>query len=90
VDPGDLLAVLLSRLERRCHQLAGSDGRVALAGDARAASATIGRAVRAEVAGGTIVGTAEDVTDEGHLRLRTADGAVVDVAAGDVVHLRPC
>jgi biotin-(acetyl-CoA carboxylase) ligase len=44
--------------------------------------------VRVELAGGSFTGRAEDVTDEGHLVVATADGRR-EVTAGDVVHLRP-
>jgi BirA family biotin operon repressor/biotin-[acetyl-CoA-carboxylase] ligase len=89
VDASRVLVSLLAHLERRCRQLDGPDGRQALAADARAASATIGRQVRVEVAGRTVAGRAEDIDELGHLQVRTADGGLVEVTAGDLVHLRP-
>jgi BirA family biotin operon repressor/biotin-[acetyl-CoA-carboxylase] ligase len=49
--------------------------------------ATLGRAVRVELARDTVEGVAVDVDELGRLRVETAAGPVV-VAAGDVVHLR--
>jgi BirA family biotin operon repressor/biotin-[acetyl-CoA-carboxylase] ligase len=90
VDPGRILERLLTYLEPRCRQLEDATGRAALSADERAASATIGRDVRAELGERTVVGTAEDIDDQGHLRVRTPEGALVEVTAGDVVHLHPC
>jgi BirA family biotin operon repressor/biotin-[acetyl-CoA-carboxylase] ligase len=57
--------------------------------DYRARSATIGSRVRATVpGGGRVVGLARDVDDEGRLVI-DADGQLVAISAGDVVHLRP-
>ena len=53
-----------------------------------AACATIGRAVRVELPGGSLRGRAVGVDDDG--RLRVDDGERVHVVgAGDVVHVRP-
>ena len=49
---------------------------------------TLGRTVRVERPHDVVVGEAVDVLDDGRLRV-LVDGAPVDVAAGDVVHLRP-
>ncbi len=57
--------------------------------DQIAASATLGRRVRVERVGDVLVGDAVDLTDLGHLVVRTGDGASHVVSAGDVVHLRP-
>jgi BirA family biotin operon repressor/biotin-[acetyl-CoA-carboxylase] ligase len=92
VDRGALLAALLERLEERCQQLdAGPSGQADLVIDYRAASATLGRQVRASLgAGGVVEGTAAAIDDAGHLLIRpSAGGPVVEVTAGDVVHLRP-
>jgi BirA family transcriptional regulator, biotin operon repressor / biotin---[acetyl-CoA-carboxylase] ligase len=52
-------------------------------------SGTIGRRVRAELPGGQLLsGPAVGVDPDGRLLLRVPSGAVVPVAAGDVVHLR--
>lgn len=50
--------------------------------------ATVGQQVRVELPDAEIVGTAVDVDLDGHLLVRTEDGAVHPVSAGDVVHLR--
>ncbi|MFN8040264.1 MAG: biotin--[acetyl-CoA-carboxylase] ligase [Acidimicrobiales bacterium] len=90
VDRAVLLPALLVRLEHWYGLLVdgGEDGRAAVLARYRELSATIGRAVRAELPEGTVEGEAVDITDGGHLLVRTADGAVVEVTAGDVVHLR--
>jgi len=89
VDPGRMLFALLVHLEQRCQQLGDAGGWLAVADDARAASATIGRQVRVEMVERTVVGLAEGIDDLGHLHVRTAGGAPLEVTAGDVVHLRP-
>lgn len=55
----------------------------------RAVTATLGREVRVELDGRSVVGIAADVTVEGHLIVRPAAGDDVVVTVGDVVHLRP-
>jgi len=89
VERGQLLAALLGALEGRCRQLGDPGGRAELAADHRAALVTLGQVVRAELSTGVVVGIAEQVDDRGHLLVRTPDGARLEVAAGDVVHLRP-
>lgn len=81
------------------HELTDAVGRLeAAAGDASganlaqeyaAASASLGRRVRAELAGGddVVVGIADRVAEDGALVLATPGGARV-VSAGDVHHLR--
>jgi BirA family biotin operon repressor/biotin-[acetyl-CoA-carboxylase] ligase len=50
---------------------------------------TFGQRVRVELPGGDVLhGTATDVDESGRLRVRTPDGALQAVAAGDVTHLR--
>jgi BirA family transcriptional regulator, biotin operon repressor / biotin---[acetyl-CoA-carboxylase] ligase len=52
-------------------------------------SGTVGRRVRAELPGGQLLsGLAVGVDSDGRLLVRSAPGADVPVAAGDVVHLR--
>lgn len=50
---------------------------------------TLGRQVRVDLAEGAVHGTAVDVDDTGSLLLRTDSGELAEIAAGDVVHLRP-
>lgn len=83
VDRDGLLAAALRRL-------AGAAGDWdAVAPAYRAACATVGRAVRVQLAGGSFTGTAAGVSDDGHLLVDVAGGARRTVAAADVVHLRP-
>jgi BirA family biotin operon repressor/biotin-[acetyl-CoA-carboxylase] ligase len=50
--------------------------------------ATLGRRVRIERADSEVVGTAVDVSAAGELLVEVDAGPVVDVSAGDVIHLR--
>jgi BirA family biotin operon repressor/biotin-[acetyl-CoA-carboxylase] ligase len=61
-----------------------------IAADYRAACATVGRRVRVEMAGRTLVGTAEAVDGAGRLLVVPDEPGAgpVSVAAGDVIHLR--
>jgi BirA family biotin operon repressor/biotin-[acetyl-CoA-carboxylase] ligase len=77
----DLLAVFLARYEDRLADLDAA--RTAY----RDRLATLGRTVRVERAGDTIVGTALDLDAHGHL-LVDVDGTTETVTAGDVVHVR--
>jgi BirA family biotin operon repressor/biotin-[acetyl-CoA-carboxylase] ligase len=53
-------------------------------------SATVGRRVRVELAGGVeLVGVAQRIEPDGTLTVRGTDGVDHGVSAGDVVHLRP-
>ena len=84
VDRGQLLAGLLIQLDQwygRWDEVARSY---------RDRCATVGQHVRVDLPGLTIIGRAEAINDLGHLLVRLADGAdVVEVSAGDVVHVRP-
>jgi BirA family biotin operon repressor/biotin-[acetyl-CoA-carboxylase] ligase len=51
--------------------------------------ATLGRAVRVELASGSVRGIAVDIKPDGTLLVETAVDGVVEITAGDVVHLRP-
>ncbi len=83
----DVLAALLDSLDGHYARLVS--GREAEVLDAwRARSATLGREVRVDLGPDDAVGTAVDVTAEGHLVLDTVDGRRT-LAVGDVVHLRP-
>jgi BirA family biotin operon repressor/biotin-[acetyl-CoA-carboxylase] ligase len=85
IDRVDLLVALLRGLEAN---LAGDHA--ALLGAYRERSATLGRHVRIEQAAGTWTGRARDVTAAGALVVEpTGGGAVREVHAADVVHLRP-
>ena len=84
----DVLTSWLACLADRYRRLTAPRGAEALLAAYRVACSTLGREVRAELAGETVLGTAADVTREGHLVVDTAEGRRV-VTAGDVVHLRP-
>jgi BirA family biotin operon repressor/biotin-[acetyl-CoA-carboxylase] ligase len=86
-DRTGLAGELLRRLGERVMSWRAGDER--LMADYRDRCATIGSSVRAVLPGGRkVVGTATAIDDEGRLRI-DADGDVVAVSAGDVVHLRP-
>lgn len=53
-------------------------------------SATLGQEVKVMLPGDTqLLGTATDISDSGELVVRSEDGQVRSVAAGDVIHVRP-
>jgi BirA family biotin operon repressor/biotin-[acetyl-CoA-carboxylase] ligase len=85
-----VLVALLRRLDGHYRALvADPDGADALRSAWRARSATLGRRVRVDLGADDVVGTAVDVTEEGHLVVETLEGARRTLAVGDVVHLRP-
>ncbi len=88
VDRSRLLATLLEELERLYdHACAHGPGGIAAA--YRAACDTIGKPVRVELIGSEQVeGAAEGLASDGALCLRTKDGKILEIRAGDVVHLR--
>jgi BirA family biotin operon repressor/biotin-[acetyl-CoA-carboxylase] ligase len=81
----ELLAGYLGHLARRLEQWEHDPAE--LHGDYRTALATLGRAVRVELASGTIEGIAVDVAPDGQLVV-VSDGQQHLVSAADVVHLR--
>jgi len=91
-DRDTLLRVLLRAFGSWYTDWAGSDGdaeRSGLAAAYRAACATLDRPVRAELPGGAAVsGRATDLDADGRLVIRTPDGTLTPIGAGDVVHLR--
>lgn len=87
LDRGEVLAAVLSALDRRLAQL--NDDARGLLEDYRQACATIGRHVRVILPAPTVVeGVARRVDNEGRLVVVTADARDVAVAAGDVEHVR--
>ena len=89
-DRGQVLVAMLGHLDAWYGRLlAGPEGGAALLDAWRARSATLGRRVRVDLGTDDLVGTAVDVTDEGHLVVETVEGERRTVAVGDVVHLRP-
>jgi BirA family transcriptional regulator, biotin operon repressor / biotin---[acetyl-CoA-carboxylase] ligase len=89
VDRVDLLVAFLRRLDARYGQMVASDSPDQVMAEWRRRSATLGRRVRVEVGPDDVVGTAVDVTAEGHLIVETLEGDRRTFAVGDVVHLRP-
>ncbi|TAL09957.1 MAG: biotin--[acetyl-CoA-carboxylase] ligase [Nitrospirae bacterium] len=83
-----LLAALLEELERLHDQLC-NHGAADLADAYAALCVTLGKHVRIELVGsGRMEGTAEGLAPDGALRLRTGEGKILEIRAGDVVHLR--
>ena len=89
VDRVDLLVALLRRLDGWYGALASTRDAGPLRAAWRERSATLGRQVRVDLGSDDVIGTAVDVTAEGHLVVETEAGDRQTVAAGDVVHLRP-
>lgn len=87
VDREDLLIALLEHLGPRYEALAAGE-RALLLAEWRRRSATLGRRVRIELGADDVVGTAVDITDDGHLVVDTLEGERRTFAVGDVVHLR--
>ena len=82
VDRDALLAAFLHSLDARYGDWPG------VASSYRQACDTLGRTVQVDLGDEVFVGTAADVSDEGHL-LVDVGACLRTVAAGDVVHLRP-
>jgi BirA family transcriptional regulator, biotin operon repressor / biotin---[acetyl-CoA-carboxylase] ligase len=86
-DRQQLASRLLFELGRRIAQWRAADQQ--LAADYRARSLTIGAGVRAILPGDReVVGVARSVDDQGRLCIES-EGRIVEVSAGDVVHIRP-
>ncbi|MBP2474645.1 BirA family biotin operon repressor/biotin-[acetyl-CoA-carboxylase] ligase [Crossiella equi] len=80
----------LARAEAHWRAAGGDPAGCGLVGDYRSACATLGRQVRVELPGGAdLHGVAADVDLDGRLVIRTTEGALRPVSAGDVIHLRP-
>ena len=84
----ELLELLLEELADRVALLRNESGRRALLAELEGRLVTVGRLVRVVLADREFEGRAVGLSPEGHLRVESGDG-VIDVAAGDVVHLRP-
>jgi BirA family biotin operon repressor/biotin-[acetyl-CoA-carboxylase] ligase len=88
IDRIPLLAALLGELERLDDQLR-DHGAAGIAATYEDLCATLGKQVRIELAGsGQVEGTAAGLAPDGALRLRTKEGKILEIRAGDVVHLR--
>lgn len=89
VDRDALLESWLRHLDARLDDLTTADGRAGLLERVRNLSATVGRRVRVEQSSGSLVGQAVDITPAGHLVISPDGGGPrLEVAVGDVVHLR--
>ena len=88
VDVDAVLSSWLVHLERRYGRLLAPGGSDDVLAAYRQRCATLGRLVRAELVGGVLEGRAVTITDAGHLVVATAGGRR-EIAAADVVHLRP-
>lgn len=88
LDRAPLLTEVLGELERLYDQLRDHGNRgIAIAYEA--ICATLGTHVRVELTGrDPIEGIAQGLASDGALRLRTQDGTILEIRAGDVVHLR--
>ena len=89
VDREALLQHFLDRLEEHYSALIEPGGWRGTLLNYRRLSSTLGKDVRVELPSGAFTGRAMEVTGEGHLLVKTPDGEVRRVPAGDVVHLRP-
>ena len=87
-DRSDLLVAMLEALERRYADLSDPKGQAAQARQFRTRCATLGQAVRVDLADESFTGTASDLTIEGHLLVEVGM-CIRTVTAGDVVHIRP-
>ncbi|CAN5910136.1 biotin--[acetyl-CoA-carboxylase] ligase [soil metagenome] len=87
-DRVDLLVAFLRHLDDHYTRLGSAEGleQVRLAWSGR--SATLGRRVRVDLGSDDLVGTAVELSSEGHLVVETVEGIRRTVAVGDVVHLR--
>ena len=87
-----LLAGILRELERRYAAFRDDPdpARTGLLAGYRALCSTLGRSVRVELPGGSVLaGVAEDIDADGRLLVApTAGASPVPVAAGDVIHVR--
>ena len=87
-----LLTGILRELERRyaAFRDAPDPARTGLLAEYRALCATLGRSVRVELPGGSVLaGLAEDIDTDGCLLVAPDSGALpVPVSAGDVIHVR--
>ena len=93
LDRSALAAAVLDALGPRLDRWLGADGDVDISGlraEYRQRSATLGLAVRLQIPGGAdIQGLAVDVTPDGAVLVRTADGRERAWSVAEVTHLRP-
>ncbi len=83
----DLAQQLAAQFASLYISLGDSDRRIGLRGLYKSACDTIGKRVRVEMPGETLIGVASDISPEGNLLVETDSGTRA-VPAGDVIHLR--
>jgi len=88
VGTDELLGAMLDALVTRRVALETPEGRRSLVSELAERCVSLGRWVRVDLVGESFEGRALMVTPQGHLVVETA-GAKREVAAGDVVHIRP-
>ena len=89
VDRAALLVALLERFDHWYGRLGEATGPAELLARYRELSATLGRRVRVELPGETVVGDAFDLTSDGHLLVvDECPDRPREITVGDVVHLR--
>ena len=89
VSRDEILGPWLERLAERYAALLAPDGVAATLEALRDGCVTLGRRVRVELPGRTVVGVATDIGQAGSLVVVDDRGEHHDVLAGDVVHVRP-
>ena len=87
IDRAGLLVAFLRHLDRIYGELVRGGPRTVI-DEWRRRSATLGRLVRVDLGVDDVVGTAVDVTAEGHLVVDPLEGQRRTFAIGDVIHLR--
>jgi BirA family biotin operon repressor/biotin-[acetyl-CoA-carboxylase] ligase len=91
IDPAELLADILRQFERwyLAWRGTGDADACGLRAEYLRLSATVGQRVRVHLpAGRVLAGIATDVDDTGRLLVRSDDGEVHPISAGDVIHVR--
>ncbi len=83
------LIVSILRSFEHWYGILGSEGKAPVFEAWRSLSATLGNPVRVAMPAETLVGNAEDIDENGMLRIRLDDGTSRTISAGDVTHLRP-
>jgi BirA family biotin operon repressor/biotin-[acetyl-CoA-carboxylase] ligase len=87
VGRDEILATMLEELSGRLELLRNIDGRAQLTDELERSLVTIGQIVTVETPSGMIRGEAVGLSAAGHL-LVDSSGNVIEIAAGDIVHLR--
>jgi BirA family biotin operon repressor/biotin-[acetyl-CoA-carboxylase] ligase len=88
IDREPLLVAFLQHLDGAYGELVDTRRASELMARWRERSATLGRRVRVDLGADDVVGTAVDITAEGHLLVDADEGDRRTIAVGDVVHLR--